>query len=199
MSEQTSAQDTLAVGTWIGREQAFNALAHHCSAARVASLKQVRDTEAYKSLNLTWDQFCPEHAGISRVHADRLIGQLTEFGAPYFKLTDIVPVSPAAFREIAPAVSDDFILFRGESIAILPENAAKIKVAVNTLRKEIERIADDTVYRTPPGIVCIQIRFDAICDDMRKIITRAKFDDKESGLKYLLVYCLEKMTEISRL
>src|SRR3981081_3233764 len=81
MDDQTPAQVTLSVGTWIGREQAFNALAHHCSAARVACLKQVRETEAYKSLDLTWDQFCPEHAGISRAQADRLIAQLAEFGA----------------------------------------------------------------------------------------------------------------------
>src|SRR5438034_105207 len=85
VSDQTEAQGSLAAGTWIGREQAFNAVAHHCSAARAACLKHVRDTGAYQSLNLTWDQFCPEHAGISRSQADRLISQLTEFGAPFFQ------------------------------------------------------------------------------------------------------------------
>src|SRR5437667_400082 len=78
MSEPTDDQASIALGTWIGREQAFNTIAHHCSAARVACLKHVRDTGAYKSVSKTWDEFCREHAGISRVHADRLIRQLAE-------------------------------------------------------------------------------------------------------------------------
>ena len=114
MNDSSDPQTRLAVGTWIGREQAFNAIAHHCSAARVACLKQVRDTEGYKHLDLTWEQFCTEHAGISRVQADRLIQQLNEFGAPYFQLSDIVPVSPAVYREIAPAISDGAIEYLGE-------------------------------------------------------------------------------------
>src|ERR1700692_5015958 len=59
MTEPTNGQESVALGTWIGREQAFNALAHHCSKARVACLKQIHDTEAYKGLNLTWAEFCP--------------------------------------------------------------------------------------------------------------------------------------------
>src|SRR5580704_8216854 len=111
-------------------EQAFNVLAQQCSSARVACLKQVRDTNAYKSLNLTWEEFCPEHAGISRKHADRLIAQLGEFGVPYFQLTDIVPVSPAAFRQIEPTIVDGALEFHGEQIPITRENAVKIKAAV---------------------------------------------------------------------
>src|SRR5437879_2928959 len=87
MNDQTEAPVSVAIGTWIGREQAFNALAHHCSDARVACLKQIRDTEAYKTLNLTWEEFCPRQAGISRAQADRLISPLSEFGVPYFQLT----------------------------------------------------------------------------------------------------------------
>jgi hypothetical protein len=199
MDDPTPAQTTLSVGTWIGREQAFNALAHHCSAARVACLKQVRETAAYKTLDLTWDQFCPEHAGVSRVHADRLIAQLAEFGAPYFQLTDIVPVSPAAYREIAPAIANQSIQFRGEEIAIVPENAARIKVAVNALRKQLDRAEEDAIHRTTPGIVSIRVRFDSICTDMRHIITRAKCEGSDPGLSHLLVYCLDELTAISRL
>ncbi len=199
MDDQTPAPTTLSVGTWIGREQAFNALAHHCSASRVACLKRIRDTEAYKTLDLTWEQFCPEHAGMSRVQVDRLIAQLAEFGEPYFQLTDIVPVSPAAYREIAPAIANQSIQFRGEEIAIVPENAAKIKVAVNTLRKDLDRVEADALHRTTPGITSIQIRFDAVCDDMRRIITRTKCEGKDHGLSHLIVYCLEKLTIISRL
>src|SRR5260370_17284604 len=107
----------------MGGEKALHALATPCSASRVTCLKRIRDPEAYKTLDLTWEQFCPEHAGMSRVQVDRLIAQLAEFGEPYFQLTDIVPVSPAAYREIAPAIANQSISFRGEEIAIVPENA----------------------------------------------------------------------------
>src|SRR2546422_10426283 len=111
MSEPTDDQASIALGTWIGREQAFNTIAHHCSAARVACLKHVRDTGAYKSVSKTWDEFCPEHAGISRVHA---------------------------YSQMAPAISDGAIAFRGEQIPITRETTATTKAAVNPLRKQTE-------------------------------------------------------------
>jgi hypothetical protein len=198
MSEVNNSQDPVALGTWIGREQAFNALAQQCSAARVACLRQVRDTDAYKSLNLTWDEFCPEHAGISRTHADRLIAQLAEFGAPYFQLTDIVPVSPAGYREIKPNIVDGTIEFRGEQIPITPENASKIRAAVNALRKEIEHAKSDALTRTPPTITGLQIRFDAYCDDFRRLIAQSGHIDKP-GLRPLVTYSITRLKDLSRL
>jgi hypothetical protein len=198
MSDQTEASTALAVGTWIGREQAFNALAHQCSSARVACLKQVRDTEAYKSLNLTWEEFCPQHADISRSQADRLIHQLSEFGAPYFQLTDIVPVSPAVYREIEPAIVNGTIEFGGEQIPITPENASKIRAAVNALRKEIEHAKSDALTRTPPTITGLQIRFDAYCDDFRRLIAQSGHIEKP-GLRPLVTYSITRLKDLSRL
>jgi hypothetical protein len=197
MNEVTTDQNSVAIGTWIGREQAFNALAHQCSAARVACLKQVRDTEAYKTLNLTWEEFCPERAGISRKHADRLIGQLAEFGAPYFQLTDIVPVSPAAYREIEPNIVHGTIEFRGEQVPITPENAVKIKAAVYALRKQIEQVKSDALTRTPPTIVGLQIRFDAYCDDFRRLIGQSDHLERP-GLRPLITYSVDKLNELSK-
>jgi hypothetical protein len=197
MSDQTEAQASLAAGTWIGREQAFNAIAHHCSAARVACLKHVRDTAAYQSLNLTWDQFCPEHAGISRAQADRLIGQLAEFGAPYFQLTDIVPVSPTVYREIAPAIDGGVIEFRGEQIPITQENAIRIKAAVNALRKEVQSAESDAI-RTPVGITSLLIRFDACFEGMRRLIQQDPEDDVRAALRGLVAYTTGKLNELSK-
>ena len=197
MSDQMEVSAPLAVGTWIGREQAFNALAQQCSSARVACLKQVRDTEAYKSLNLTWDEFCPEHAGISRSQADRLISQLSRFGAPYFQLTDIVPVSPAAYREIEPAIVDGTIKFRGEQIPIARENADKIKAAVHALRKDVERAESENLVRSRPNITSLQIRFDAYCDDIRRLIHHARFEENKPAVRGLLVYSAGKINELT--
>jgi hypothetical protein len=198
MSEDTiTTQDPLALGTWIGREQAFNALAQQCTAARVACLKQVRDTDAYKLLNLTWEEFCPEHAGISRKHADRLISQLAEFGVPYFQLTDIVPVSPAVYRQIEPAVADGILEFRGEQLPITRENAPKIKAAVTALRKEIEHAKSDALTRTPPSITILQIRFDAFCDDFRRLIGQSNHIEKPA-LRPLITYSVGKLNDLAR-
>jgi len=199
VSDRTEAQASLAVGTWIGREQAFNALAHHCSAARVACLKQIRDTAAYMDLNVTWDEFCPEHAGISRTQADRLIRRLAEFGVPYFQLTDIVPVSPAVYREIAPAISGGAVEFRGEQIPVTPENAAKIKAAVSALRKDAERARSDARIRVPPGITSLQIRLDACCEDIRRLIQNANDIDTQAGLRGLLSYSAGRLNQLSQL
>ena len=197
IEDTTTAQDPIALGTWIGREQAFNALAQQCSSARVACLKQVRDTDAYKTLNLTWEEFCPEHAGISRQHADRLIAQLAEFGVPYFQLTDIVPVSPAVYREIEPAIADGMLEFRGEQISITPENAPKIKAAVNALRKEVEQAKSDALNRTPPSITSLQIRFDAYCDDFGRLIGQSDHVEKP-GLRPLITYSVAKLNDLAR-
>jgi len=183
MSDQPEVSAPLAVATWIGRQQAFNALAQQCSSARVACLKQVRDTEAYKSLNLTWDEFCPEHAGISRSQADRLISQLSHFGAPYFQLTDIVPVSPAAYREIEPAIVDGTIEFRGEQIPITRENAAKIKAAISAIRNE----------STSPTIATLKIRIDAYCKDLGRLL-----EENHPAARALLLYSIAKMTELAK-
>jgi hypothetical protein len=192
MSDQTE----VAVATWIGREQAFNVLAQQCSSARVACLKQVRDTEAYKALNLTWEEFCPQQAGLSRSQADRLIAQLSEFGAPYFQLTDIVPVSPAAYREIEPAIVGGTIEFRGEQVPIARENAAKIKAAIYLLRKELERAKSDALTRTPPTITSLQIRFDAYIEDIRRLMRHAQFEEEKPAVRGLLTYSAGEIDEL---
>lgn len=197
MTEPTNGQASVAVGTWIRREQAFNALAHHCSKARVACLKQIHDTEAYKGLNLTWDEFCPEHAGLSRTHADRLIGQFAEFGAPYFELTDIVPVSPAVYRQIEPAVAGGTIEFRGEQIPIIPENAVKIKAAIYALRKEVEHVKSEALTRTPPDLTSLQSRFDAYYADFDRLIGSSG-QEQMPGLRLLVTYCIEKFNDLAR-
>ena len=197
MTEPTNGQESVALGTWIGREQAFNALAHHCSKARVACLKQIHDTEAYKGLDLTWDEFCPEHAGISRTHADRLISQFAEFGAPYFELTDIAPVSPAVYRQIKPAIADGTIEFRGEQIPITPENAVKIKAAIYALRKELEFVKSEALTRTPPDLTSLQTRIDACCEDFDRLIGPSG-QEQMPGLRPLVTYSIEKFNDLAR-
>ena len=57
-------------------------------------------TIVVKALNLTWDEFCKQHAGASRAHADEIIRRLQEFGAAYFRLSEIIRISPQSYRAI---------------------------------------------------------------------------------------------------
>ena len=57
-------------------------------------------TIVVKALNLTRDEFCKQHAGASRAHADEIIRRLEEFGAAYFRISEIIWISPQSYRAI---------------------------------------------------------------------------------------------------
>lgn len=124
----------MSLGAWLGRHQAFGLIANRCSAADAECLKAIRDGGDYKQLGLTWEQFCAKHAGVSRVHADRQIHYLEEFGANYFRLADVMPISPETYRLIAGAVSDEGLECNGERIPLARENRDKVAAAVTAIR-----------------------------------------------------------------
>src|ERR1019366_1606726 len=120
-------------GSWVGRQQAFATIVNRCSAAQALCLKQVRETRLFEKLELTSEEFCKEYAGISRENADRLIRQHEEFGDAYFRLSELARISPETYRQIATPGSDDGIAFAGGKLALIPENAPKIRAAIQTL------------------------------------------------------------------
>jgi hypothetical protein len=82
MTEPTPTQPLIRSphSTW-GPGSAGDNIANHCSAAQAECLTRIRKEGLYKALNLTWDEFCKQHAGASRAHADEIIRRLEEFGA----------------------------------------------------------------------------------------------------------------------
>jgi hypothetical protein len=103
----------LEVGTWIGRHQAFGLIANKCSAADAACLREIRDNKHYRALGLTWEEFCNRHAGIDRRTAERIVDRLEEFGEAYFNLSQLIPIHPPVFRELASSVSGNTIELDG--------------------------------------------------------------------------------------
>src|ERR1017187_8251111 len=93
-------------GAWVGRQQEFAVIANKCSAGQALSLKHVRETRLFEKVDLTWEEFCKEYAGISRENADRLIRQHEEFGDAYFRLSEIARISPETYRPIAGPMAD---------------------------------------------------------------------------------------------
>jgi hypothetical protein len=136
--EKITQQPLLELGARIGRQQAFGVIANKCSAAQALALKQMKENRVYEQLGITWDEFCERHSGVCRRTADRIIGQYDEFGETYFRLSNLVNVSPDAYRALAPAIAGNSIDIGGEEVPIIPENAARIREFVRA-QKRVDR------------------------------------------------------------
>lgn len=134
MADETNTDNVFDLGTWLGRKQAFAAIAGRCSAAEAECLRNIRQKKLYQARNVTWQQFCTQYAGVSRSLADELIRRLEEFGPAYFHLAGVTKITPQTFRLIASAVSEEGVQCGDEEIPFTPENAARIAVAVEQLR-----------------------------------------------------------------
>ena len=122
------------LGKVVGQQEAFGMIAGRCSAAAAAAIRRVRQENTYRATGLSWRQFCPRYLGISRTHADRVIGYLEEFGPQYFEVTQLTRIPPEEYRRIAPAVRDGHIHWQGEAIALTPDNGPRVAAAVAALR-----------------------------------------------------------------
>ena len=138
----------LNLGTNLGRHQAFGMVANRCTAADAECLRSIRQSGHYKRLGLTWQQFCSGRAGISRAYADRLIRQLEEFGANYFRLAEVMEISPNTYRLIASSVTDAGIEIGGETVPIRPDSREKIGVVVESARRRA-KAAPEPAARAP--------------------------------------------------
>ena len=124
------------LGAWVARTQVFAAVAGHCSFAQAECLRKIRESDVHKTLGITWEDFCPRHLGLSRSRVDGIIQNAREFGEPYFKLAEMVPISPETYRRVAPHVADGATidLGGGQVVELAPENAAAIRSAIAKLR-----------------------------------------------------------------
>ncbi|HEY2018811.1 MAG TPA: hypothetical protein VGH38_35140 [Bryobacteraceae bacterium] len=88
------------------------------------------ESECYKSLGLTWAGFCQQYVGVSRVTMDEMIHSLNTVGKGYFRLHEVMRISPKIYRAIQPAVHGESLDIEGELVPITPENSARIRAAV---------------------------------------------------------------------
>src|SRR5436305_15100138 len=109
--------DDLTLGRLLGRREAFNIVAARCSAADAALMREMREKKLYLNHAKDWSEFCAQHLHISRESADRVIRHLDEFGPTYFDLAQLVRISAATYRAIAPAIQDQALHHNGETIA----------------------------------------------------------------------------------
>jgi hypothetical protein len=172
-------------------------VANQCSAAQAECLTRIRKEGLYKALNLTWDEFCEQHAGASRAHADDIIRRLEEFGAAYFRLSEIVRISPQSYRAMQDKVKGEAIEVGGESIPITPENAPRIREAISTLRAEL-RSTQEAQSRYSLGITQLKARVDAWIDDLSSLSRRPLDDGERAGWQALIRYTFKKIKRLAR-
>ena len=179
-------KSALALGSWLGRHQAFHLIANRCSAVDAECLKQMREGAEYKRLGMTWEEFCEKHAGISRRHADRLIGHLEEFGANYFRIAEMMEISAGTYRLIAGAVSDEGIEFQDEKIPIRRQNRKKIVEAVQTLRERKAEL---------PDVMAASRRLNLFIDQARKLSVDPS---RRTEAMVLVEHGLEELCSLAR-
>ena len=179
-----------------GRQQAFAMIASKCTYAQAVCLKEIHATRAYEQLDLTWEQFCTQHCGISRVTAETIIKRLDEFGEAYFRLAAIVRISPDTFREIAGRVTAETIELDGEHIPLTSDNAQKIRAGIRRLQDEVRRL--QTQFRVPTRIAEFGVRTDDVIQAVtaRARLGRALSQDELAGLRSLANHAMNKWSEV---
>ena len=98
-------------GLWTGRQQAFAMMSAKTSAAKAATIKELREARAYEVLGLTWDDFCPQYLGVCRATADEKY--------PRVNPTDHAVAYRHRFRDSVAVLSAMLLVLVAAVIAIL--------------------------------------------------------------------------------
>jgi hypothetical protein len=136
MEEKSTIEGAFDIGTWVGRKQAFAVVAGRCLAADAEILFDIREKKLFRTIEPTWEDFCVKRLGMTRSYVDRIIRQFKELGPRFAKLSSYTRIKPAEYRLIAGAVTEDGISYGGEVIALEPQNAPKLALAVEALRRD---------------------------------------------------------------
>jgi hypothetical protein len=194
---ETIATELFDAAAWVGRQQAFAMIGSTCSVAQAQCLRDIRETRAYEKLGVTWDEFCPRYAAISRSKADDLIRRLDEFGQAYFRICEVTQLSPEAYRQIADRVHDETVELDGEAVPLLPQNAPRIRLGIRNLRSEINRLDADRQRRS--STVELSDRLDHLLRDIHRRIDGVLMSDGErAALRGLTTSAIERFRRLSK-
>jgi len=181
-----------AAALWAGRQQAFALMATKSTLAQAECLRELRTSKAYEAYGLTWEQFCKHHAGMARSRADQLIQHLNEFGEAYFRLSELVHVCDPVYRKLAPQIDADTIEIGGAKLALIPENAPKIRAAIQAVRSELRNVQLDNSFNRA-GLRDLQGRLE---DILHEFTRRAEFplpEDQRESFANLLRHMIYRM------
>lgn len=190
-------QEFIDAGAWLGRHEAFAIVATQCTAVQAQCLKKARDSAVFEKLGLTWEEFCRQYAGIGRSRADDLIRRHERLGDTYFRLSDLARISPATFTRLSEAghIQYGFIEVDGEKIAVIPENAPKVRQAVQRLRAELTKAQAEP---RNVSISSLKTQLDGYVRTLEEV-SRMQLDAGDrAALKGLIGYSINKLRTLSR-
>jgi hypothetical protein len=162
------------LGQWLGRHQALALVANYCSAADAHALRTIREQKLYRTLGVTWEEFCPRHVGMSSRTAERIIENLEEFGESYFNLRDVLKIPAPEYRQIQPAIEQNTLEFEGRRIPINRENTEQLIKAVQFLRRRLEQ--ETLAARSP--VLQLHDRLDRMIGQINGAVRRCTENDR---------------------
>ncbi len=149
-SPDQATADSVNLGRWLGRREAFGLIAGRCSAAEAESLRHIREEKLYLGVARNWDEFCSVHVGASRRNVERSIRYLEEFGPAFFEIRQVTHITPEEYRAIAEHVYAEGIRLDGSLVALSPENSLDVSAAVAEL---LRRAQSESAPPEPQGFV----------------------------------------------
>jgi len=124
--------EALDLGVILGRTRALGLIAGRRTAAQAAGIRRLRNEKLYLGARPRWEEFCPS---VCTSAAPRpTIRRLDENGPIYFEMSQLVWISPATFRAIAPYIKDGALHLNGQTIELSMENAKQVAAAVPEFR-----------------------------------------------------------------
>jgi capsule polysaccharide export protein KpsE/RkpR len=93
-------------------------------------------------------------------------------------------------------VSDEGIEFDGGKLALTPENAPQIRAAIQTLRAQLKQ-ARDASQPAVPSIIQLQMRLDALIEEISRRARRILDPNDRTALQELAVCAIHKLTDVS--
>lgn len=185
------------LGVSIGKEQTFGLIARGCTAAQAEYIRQMKQSESYKILGLTWDQYCPKYLGISRVTADEIVHRLETLGKDFFRLREFMRISPKVYRRIQPAVKGESIEINGEMVPITPDNSARIRAAVLKIRSELTAATELAGFHASEYVITMQHRLGHFLGNLYALAKRNYAKPEEIDMVAAIARSsIEKLTEI---
>jgi hypothetical protein len=121
------------VALWLKNRKLADRGTGRCSAITAERLKRIRDERLYLSVSADWLSFCNDHLLLSRSSANRVISTYEKYGANYFRLAQIMRITPAVYRLVEPFVSDEGLRFGKKTLALTRTNRVRIATAVQDL------------------------------------------------------------------
>jgi hypothetical protein len=183
---------------WLGRSQAFGLIRKKCTAAQAQCLKQIRDQGWYKLTGLTWAEFCKQHLGIERSHADHIIRRLEQFGEAYFHVSEIMRIATESYRQIVATgvIHDDCVDIDGEAVPIVSENGPRIRAALTALRRELAEARQRKLRPVFPSIISLSRRLDDLVKDIVVIACHSKDTGELAAARGMVNGTASKMREL---